>query len=415
MMLPSVWNSPGIIALIESLVECSGMSAALYDGEGQLVVRKFSRSKLIQYLLSVPNEKFLRSIELTEAEFISDFLKNNEVKSISLLNRLDLYVLPLRLLGGIEGYVVVGYIFSRFPSQEDCEVFAKEFGANYHTVWKHARNDQLSTQEKLDKFAFLFKVVLESHLNAEVSGLQLMAADRMKDDLLSIVSHELRTPLTAGVMRLQMLQRRMKTGIPSDIRSQIDQALSSFKTQENIINDLLDVAKISQGELKYNIGSGNLSQLVFSCYREMQLLIEQKGLRFNLDVAPVDVEYDFDENRMKQVVLNLLNNAYKFTDHGSISLKLTQEKDHVQLTVSDTGVGLTKEEAEKIFYKFVQSSKSGNVKGLGLGLFLADQIVRVHRGRITARSEGLALGSTFTVELPNILAKVIVLIGPSPH
>lgn len=404
MFSPSVWNSSGIETLLDSLIECSGMSASLYDKEGKLVIRKFSTSKLIQHLVNALGSSFMPKVEALERDALKSFIASEDIKKVSLLKRLELRVLPLRLMGEVEGYVMVGYIFTRFPSPEDCQVLAREFNDSYLSIWHHARADQPSTVDKLDKFSLLFRVVLESHINGVKSGLQLQAADQMKDDLLSIVSHELRTPLAAGILRLQMLQRRLSKGIPEDLDIQLSQALGSLRNQEFIINDLLDVAKISRGELKYNFHHGNLSSLVSECFAEMQPLIEQKGLSFELELPRKEIFLDYDELRLKQVILNLLNNAYKFTEEGSIQFKLSNPKGKVLIEVIDSGVGLSEQEASRIFFKFVQSSHSGNIKGLGLGLFIAEQIIRVHRGTITAISKGLMMGTTFRVEMPENLS-----------
>lgn len=395
-----VWSSPGLHSILKSLVECSDLTASLYNGELELVDRVFHRGNLIEHLSHDLSEKFIPEMDVFEKKLIGKSPQGNDFGSYQFANRLDVEVIPLKLLGKVEGILVIGYVFTRYPSPEDCQHLSRAFGDTYLRMWHRARKDLPSTKDKMNKFAFLYQSVLESHLAGTISGLKLQAADNLKDELLSVVSHELKTPLSAGLLRLQMLEKKLQRDKEIDFELEVKTLISTFRSQETIINDLLDVAKISQGQLRYNKELTNLNTILKKCVEEIKPLIERKDVSLQMDFSTEDIEMILDPVRIKQVFINLLNNAVKFTEKGSVKVILDTHEGKARVAIKDTGMGLDQEALGRIFSKFVQASSNQSSKGLGLGLFLTEQIVRAHNGNISVESEGLHLGATFIVELP---------------
>lgn len=396
-----IWSSDGLKPLIDSLVECSDLSASVYDVDRKLIYRRFSTSQLIRHLSEKLGDKFIPKLDEFELESIKNTPANEQTYSL-FINRMNVLIIPFYLMDELQGTIVLGPVFTRFPSPEDCQTIAKEFGDTYLGIWHLARGDQPSTMQKLERFGHLFQNVIESHLHGVLSSLKLEAADRMKDDLLSLVSHELRTPLSSALLRLQLMERQYKTESFEKMSEGLKAVQNSLRTQAMLIDDLLDVAKISQGELRYNFKTGDLKELLSNVHRQMEPLFLQRGLYFNLQMPVGAVRIKFDSTRLEQVVSNLLNNALKFTEKGGVELSLGKLSDRVRIAVSDTGVGISPADSPEIFKKFMQARTTKSHKGLGLGLYISDQIVRAHHGKIRVESEGKGKGTQFIMDLPKI-------------
>ncbi len=261
------------------------------------------------------------------------------------------------------------------------------------------------------------------------------AANRSKDDFLAIVSHELRTPMTAIAGWASMLQ----TGQLDEERAAlaIETIERNANLQMQLIEDLLDVSRIVRGELSLNFGSVDLVAVITAAIEILQSAADAKAidLRFTiLDDRPesiatqeIDNNPNFilwgDSDRLQQVVLNLLSNAIKFTPNGgqvelelsavtsdnrenSNQLPITNSPlpitNSAQITVSDTGKGISSDFLPYVFDRFRQadSTSTRSNKGLGLGLAIARHLVELHGGTITAESPGIGQGATFTVNLP---------------
>jgi PAS domain S-box-containing protein len=229
------------------------------------------------------------------------------------------------------------------------------------------------------------------------------AANRAKDDFLSVLSHELRTPLTA----LLGWARVLRTGALDPERT--DDALETVERNTRLlaqlIDDLLDVSRIASGRLVIEMSEVNLGPIVRAAAETVRAAAEGKGLTLGVDVAEWAPVVQGDRRRLQQVVSNLLSNALKFTPPGGrVDVRLESLPSDVRLTVSDTGRGITPEFLPLIFDRFRQFESLGTrtQTGLGLGLAIVRHLVELHGGRVAAFSAGQGLGSTFTVDLPPI-------------
>lgn len=229
---------------------------------------------------------------------------------------------------------------------------------------------------------------------------KLIAADRSKDMFLAAVSHELRTPLHAILGWVQRIQGG--TLDPQKMHKALEIIERNARIQSQLVDDLLDVARMVEGKLSIDPSPVDLASVVENAIDSVSLSIESAGIELAVtDLAPCRVIGD--PARLQQVTWNLLTNAFKFTPvRGRIQVALHRNDGMVELTVTDSGQGLTPESIDKLFEPFWQVGQGSAQarKGLGLGLAISRHIVELHGGTIAAESRGLGHGATFRVSLP---------------
>jgi two-component system, chemotaxis family, CheB/CheR fusion protein len=231
------------------------------------------------------------------------------------------------------------------------------------------------------------------------------AANRAKDDFLSVLSHELRTPLTA----MLGWARVVRTGAldPSRTADALETIERNTRLLAQLIDDLLDVSRIASGKLAIEMNEVDLGPVVRAATETVRGAAEGKALTLRVDVPERAPVVRGDGRRLQQVILNLLSNALKFTPPGGrIDVRLETMPSSVRLSVSDSGRGITPEFLPQIFDRFRQFENVGTRTqgGLGLGLAIVRHLVELHGGRVAAFSAGAGLGSTFTVDLPPLTA-----------
>lgn len=218
------------------------------------------------------------------------------------------------------------------------------------------------------------------------------------DHFVTTVSHELRSPLSAILSWTDLLQRSTDPAHAARAAGVISR---NARQLSHMVDDLLDSGAIVTGKLSVNPQPVDLAALAGIVVEDMRMHAEAKGLNLIADeLSPAMVLAD--ENRMKQIVWNLVSNAVKFSPQGTIELSVRTVRGQVELTVRDTGRGLDQASLERIFERFQQFSAdgAGRVAGLGLGLWLVKNLVDLHGGTITAESAGLGQGASFRVRLP---------------
>jgi signal transduction histidine kinase len=236
----------------------------------------------------------------------------------------------------------------------------------------------------------------------EDKGRQLEAANRHKSEFLANVSHELRTPLNAIIGFSEVLQERFFGELNEKQAEYTDDILSSGRHLLSLINDILDLSKIEAGRMELEVTTFYMPDAIENAL----LLIRERASRHGIKLDRVidDRLGDFtgDERKIKQILVNLLSNAVKFTpEGGQIKVEATLGDSAMIIAVTDTGIGIAREDQEAIFEEFRQAS--GNYahkrEGTGLGLTLTRKFVQLHGGRIWVESE-LGKGSKFTFTLP---------------
>ncbi len=226
-------------------------------------------------------------------------------------------------------------------------------------------------------------------------------SNRLKDEFLATVSHELRTPLTAILGWSRMLESgTLETEVA---RRAIDTIKRNAKSQAQIIDDILDVSRIITGNLYLELNPIELESVLEAALNVVRPTAEAKGIRIELNLDREPIAVSGDTNRLQQVFWNLLSNAVKFTPSGgSVSVQLRKVDSQAEVTVSDTGPGISPEFLPYVFDRFRQadSTSTRHHGGLGLGLAIARHLIEIHGGLIEARSGGDTSGATFIVRLP---------------
>ncbi|GAC1696222.1 MAG: hypothetical protein NVS9B6_03010 [Candidatus Limnocylindrales bacterium] len=231
---------------------------------------------------------------------------------------------------------------------------------------------------------------------------QLEVANRHKSEFLANMSHELRTPLNAIIGFSEVLQQKMFGELNEQQTDYLGDIVSSGRHLLSLINDILDLSKIEAGRMELQLTSFSLVAALGNAVTLIRERATSHGIRLDLQVeAPLDTIVA-DERKIKQVVVNLLTNAVKFTpDGGSVSVRASSSAGRVRIAIRDTGIGIAPEDQGRIFEEFQQARRqtAQSREGTGLGLTLSKRFVELHGGTLTLESEP-GKGSTFTVTLP---------------
>lgn len=238
--------------------------------------------------------------------------------------------------------------------------------------------------------------------NLQAANEKLTELDKLKDEFISITSHELRTPMTAIKGYLWLLLKEQVEPLPPKAREYLDRVYNSTERLIHLVNDMLDVSRIASGKLRVEKTVFNMTTLMEEVAQEflpraMQKHIEIVVVHHKLPLVSAD------RDKIKQVLMNLVSNAVKFTpEQGTITLTAERKQNQLLLTVVDTGTGIAREDMPKLFKKFGRIDNSLAPlpgAGTGLGLYISKQLVELHKGTITVHSQ-LSKGTTFIITLP---------------
>lgn len=258
-------------------------------------------------------------------------------------------------------------------------------------------------RSKADVFFQLYRqrqeiAVQRDELRTYAAALQ--DADRRKDEFLATLAHELRNPLAPISNGLQILRIAPDRFDADNIRAMMERQVTHLV---RLVDDLLDISRISQGKIELRRTRIAMAEVLQSAIEASRPLIEAGGHTLNIEAVETPIWLDGDLTRLAQVASNLLNNAAKYTPAGGrILLSVRRDKADVIISVTDNGIGIPADMLPKVFQLFTQIDKAMDRAqgGLGIGLALVQQLVRLHGGSITADSSGGGQGSTFTVRLP---------------
>ncbi|MES1242607.1 MAG: sensor histidine kinase [Acidobacteriota bacterium] len=242
----------------------------------------------------------------------------------------------------------------------------------------------------------------DEHLaRAEAARVEAEAASRSKDEFLAMLGHELRNPLAPIVTALEVL--RLRGQMPEREMGILQRQV---KHLTRLVDDLLDVSRITRGKVEIRREPVELSAAVAKGIEMAGPLVEQRGHELTVDVPPHGLEVHGDPIRLSQVVANLLTNAARYTEPGGhIAVRAWRDGEEVALSVTDDGRGISEDLLPRVFDLFVQGPRTIDRRegGLGIGLTLVRSLVTLHGGRVEARSDGPGLGSTFLVRLPALV------------
>ena len=258
--------------------------------------------------------------------------------------------------------------------------------------------------------SFIDQLLQREHLlekitsKLESANERLKGVDKLKDEFLSLASHELRNPMTTIKSYLWMLLEGHGGKVSKKQKDYLDTAYKSTDRLIMLVNDMLDVSRIESGRMTIDLKAVKYDGLVLDVVSELKPRADELGVKISVVPSPTLPQVLADFNKIKEVLINLVGNALKFTPkEGRITISIKQKDNMVETQVSDTGTGIKSEDIPKLFQKFSMvgnsAEKQKNTQGTGLGLYLSKLIVGLHGGKIWAESEGEGKGSTFTFSL----------------
>ncbi len=308
--------------------------------------------------------------------------------------------------------LVIGYLtvtalggFPPIPTMLGFLVFALVSWLSARSL-ENALADLRIINEELDQRVIdRTRELAEANAELEAANERLKELDRLKSRFVSMVSHELRTPLNAIQGFAEMIEAGIYGPIEEKQENALDRIIANAKRLLGIVNELLDQARMEAGQVVLKITSFSPAELTDDFHSTMDVLAENKGLTLTTEITPnMPAMLHGDRERLHQIVVNLVNNALKFTEEGGIHVRLHRpDVEHWAIDVTDTGAGIPKDAQAYIFEPFrqVDGSETRTHKGVGLGLSIVKQLTELMGGEITIESE-VGQGSTFTVVLPLI-------------
>lgn len=268
--------------------------------------------------------------------------------------------------------------------------------------WLHWHFFELSHGGQQTTVGYLFDIT-DRKLSEQRTEQEKAAARR---DFYAKMVHELRTPLNAIIGFSQILIRRCKGQIQERELKNLQSILSAGRQLNDMVTDTLDAAKIEAGKMELNIESVDLNAVLSSVYEQLNTLAESKALALEIH-CDTSMPFLTDKKKLRQIIVNLISNAIKYTSSGRVCVSLTEQAtghDYgISLCVSDTGVGIPADQIDGLFdsYQQVSATRDHRVEGTGLGLALVAELVNMLEGEISVDSQ-VAVGSRFTVNLPTL-------------
>jgi signal transduction histidine kinase len=377
---------------VPELIRADGCYVTLWDEEHKHFVLAAAHSSIpdsTNESAVEPGEATLTELALNKgsAQLVEDFDQFPNIKrylpegyQVSAV-----VVLPLRTNERVLGALILVY--------EKPFVFSDD----YLTWAGQAANLVALSIDKAKAYADLEKRVEERTGELRELSIRLLELSRLKDEFVSNVSHELRTPITSIKLYHQLLRQR-----PERYAIYLERLDRESERLEFIVEDLLYLSRMEQGQLPFNSVSADLNQLVDMYFVDRKLLIEKEGHRLVIELANALPTVMVDQMLMERVLNILVNNALNYTSQGErITVSTGTDGEWVLLRVSDTGPGIPPGEITHLFERFFrgEASRRANVPGTGLGLAIAKEIVDRHEGQINVSSTP-GEGTTFTIRLP---------------
>ncbi len=311
------------------------------------------------------------------------------------------FLLMLAIAGGQS--IIVGLLRRYFVNQLAISQGFQDYAAEQMKEARESRADLALMSKQLQEYQERLR---DTNRKLEIAFEQAEESRQAKARFAANVSHELRTPinLIVGFSEVMILAPEVYDELlPASYRADIDAVYRNAKHLQNLINDVLDISQLEARHLAIVKEKGNLGECVAETANMVADLIAKKGLSFQLDIPPDLPELWFDPVRIRQILLNLLVNAARFTSEGGITIRIAAADDEWVTSVIDTGIGLKEEEIPRVFDEFFQVGEEDaqGERGSGLGLTLSRELIRLHGGVMNVSSAGQpGLGSCFSFSLP---------------
>ena len=302
---------------------------------------------------------------------------------------------------GVGAIVLAGIHYAADDAVEGVRDAARQLAVALHNAWTHDR-------------------LREKSIALTEQGERLTRANKVKTSFLASMSHELRTPLSAILGFADLLLTSSKEQLSSRARESLERIKRNGEHLLGLINDVLDLAKAEAGRVEVRLAPVNVALLARACVAEVESLRSGKNLRLDVDAGEIPTDTMTDPQRVRQIIINLLANAIKFTDEGEVMVVVRATANEVQVAVRDTGIGIAPHAMKELFQDFhqLEAGDGRRYDGTGVGLALSRRLARALGGEIDARSRQ-GEGSTFTLVLPRIPpqtqpgAEAAVLLAPA--
>lgn len=337
---------------------------------------------------------------LRKGEILSSIHSSKELREkITALFGLKYFILSLILAQkNILGIIFAGNYSDTFPVTEGDEelisILSDQIGQSvenarlFEQVYRSSQTLEQKVQQRTRELASALEEVQQ--------------INKTKSEFISAVSHELRTPLTSIKGYAAILMGGKLGEVPEQVRERLERINKHSDNLVKLINDLLDISRIESGRVEMKLIKVNLSTMIDNVHDLLVPQLKEKDIKFVRQVDRDVPEISVDATQIERIFINLIVNAIRFTPQkGMITVKVKKEDDKINVSVIDTGIGIKKEDLNRLFDEFyrVENEINQNVKGTGLGLTLAKKIVEAHHGKIGVVSE-LQKGSTFYFTLP---------------
>lgn len=234
---------------------------------------------------------------------------------------------------------------------------------------------------------------------------KLMEINHFTSELIMRTSHELKVPLSSIFAATQLLLSLTKDQIGKEALEFVDVIQRGGQRLKYLIENLLDLSRVESGKLKLNKQKENVIEILKDCISDISYWADSRSINIR-ENFPSELYLSIDRSKFEQIFVNLLSNAIKYTPFkGKIYINLTEDAEWIDISIKDTGIGLTKTEQKLLFQKFGNIERSGKgydieMVGLGLGLFISQELIELHNGKIIVESQGRNKGATFTIKLP---------------
>ena len=381
----------------------------------------------------------LISRDITERKTAEQKLKESETKYrlisenandliLILKQNLDIEYVNDRPLLKLTGYSideVIGKRALNFIHLDDAkkalnifyEAFDKEGHGTIEARIKHKKghfvyveiNGSLFHNEKGEPRALLITRDITERKKAENVKIEeykkLKELSQIKSESIMKASHELKTPLTSVYVASQFLLKNFKEQLGEEVLNFIEIIYRGSQKLRQLIENMLDASRLESDELRLNLRDENLVEILNGCISDLKDWADKRKVNVKADL-PNQFILEVDQIRIEQLIINILSNAIKFTPpNGKVIIELNDSEKYVEISIRDTGIGLTKKEKEKLFQKFGKIERVGKQldienEGTGLGLYISKEIVELHKGKILVKSPGRNKGSTFLIKLP---------------
>ncbi len=248
----------------------------------------------------------------------------------------------------------------------------------------------------------LYENLQKTNRQLQEANVHLRHLDKSKSEFLSIASHQLRTPISALKGYLDMILEGDFGKVPLKIKKILKILLENSSRLARTINIFLDVSRIESGKFHLDKKVVKVDSLIIDVLKELENEAKVKGLKLEYQKSKNNIFSLIDADKIREVILNLIDNAIKYTKKGLIVIKLSEEDKELEFSVKDSGLGISAEDLPLLFKKFARGTGASNIytSGSGLGLFIAQKVIKEHNGQIWAESKGKNRGSTFSFSLP---------------